>query len=66
MLKKKWNKPKLIILVRKDQGESVLQVCKFIPSIPGFSEISTSNSNCYSTRRDAFTCIGQCNDIATS
>jgi len=36
MKKKKWEKPELIILVRNQPEESVLQACKFfIPSGPG-------------------------------
>ena len=36
MQKKKWVRPELIILVRNQTEESVLQACKFfVPSGPG-------------------------------
>ena len=44
MHEKKWNKPMLIVLVRRDTQESVLLACKGDSSGPGGNDQSCSYS----------------------
>jgi len=54
--KRSWEKPQLIVLVRIDLGESLLQGCKLTTA---FSGASNARSRCY-TDQWGNACWGDC------
>lgn len=59
MLKKKWEKPELVVLVRGKSEEAVLQACKG-------NNIATSQSSKYSKCGWNSPCSTSCSSVTTS